>query len=64
MSLFEGIEKNEKMTGMHGKKKKKNCQRFDLIWMTFSSVFQDITKSIEKVRITEVKLVDVSMKKL
>lgn len=45
-------------------KKKKNCQRFDLIWMTFSSVFQDITKSIEKVRITEVKLVDVSMKKL
>lgn len=32
--------------------------------MTFSSVFQDITKSIEKVRITEVKLVDVSMKKL
>lgn len=63
MSLFEGIEKNEKMTGMHGKKKK-NCQRFDLIWMTFSSVFQDITKSIEKVRITEVKLVDVSMKKL
>lgn len=26
MSLFEGIEKNEKMTGMHGKKKKKTVR--------------------------------------